>query len=156
MSELGRPPRAAVFFSGDRMSFSEARMSRDFGIDFGGYDNDGNAGQSSAQFLDDRLDAVRFENAVPGGGSGVPWYDRAAQYGIPAFADAAARIFEANARADIAASGQQNGSFAGPNGRTQVPPQQGVGLNVGGMGGGSGGLLVLAAVGALLFVALKD
>lgn len=138
------------------MSFSEAQLSREYGIDFGGYDNDGSSGQSSAQFLEDRLDAVRFENAVPGAGSGEPWYMRAAVMGIPAFADAAARVFEANARADVARV-QQNGTFAGPNGRTQVPPQVGTGLNLGGVGGGgTGGLLMMAAVGALLFVALRD
>jgi hypothetical protein len=140
------------------MSFSEVLMSRDAGIDYGGYDNDGSAGMSSAQFLEDRIEAFRFESAIPGAGSGVGWPERLAQFGVPALMDAAARTVEAQARADIARAGQQNGSFAGPNGRTQVPPQVGVGLGggvAGGMGG-TGGLLMLAAVGALLFVALRD
>lgn len=137
------------------MSFSEVLMSRDAGIDYGGYDNDGSSGMSSSQFLEDRMDDMRFETSVPGAGSGDPWYARLAQYGVPAMADAAARYTEAQARADVARS-QQNGSFAGPNGRTQVPPTAGAGLNMGVMTGGSGGLLMMAAVGALLFVALRD
>ena len=47
------------------MSFSEAQLSRDYGIDYGGYDNDGSAGISQEAFLEDRIEAMRFADAVP-------------------------------------------------------------------------------------------
>lgn len=137
---------------GAMMSFSEARMSRDQGIDYGGYDNDGSSGLSQEAFLEDRLDEARFGSTVPGSSS-EPWWARIATNGIPAIADAAARWTESQARADAIRGGQINGTFSGPNGQTRVVPQGTGGI----FGGGSdGGLLMLMAVGALLFVALKD
>jgi hypothetical protein len=134
------------------MSFSEARMSRDAGIDYGGYDNDGSAGISQEAFLEDRLDDARFRDVTPGNPSD-PWWARLATNGIPAAIDAASRAYSARQMA----MGQNAGTFAGPNGRTYTTPVRGAPLaaNAAPMGG-SGGLLLMLGVGALLFVALRD
>lgn len=156
MTADGRHARPFAHW-GLHMSFSEARMSRDYGIDFGGYDNDGSStGTTGVGFLEDRIDAMRFESAVPG--SGEPWYVRAATFGIPALADAAARREEARARVQIAQANNVGATFGGYNGRTNVVPQPGAPLTgpmaVGGMG--SGTLLLLAAVGVAVFMLAKD
>lgn len=136
---------------------SEVRLSRDAGIDYGGYDNDGSSGQSSAAFLDDRLDAMRFESAVPGSGL-AEWFTRVATFGVPAAMDAAARIEEAKARVQIAQASNVGATFGGYNGRTVIAPQPGAPLagpgSIAGMD--SGTLLLLAAVGVAVYMIAAD
>lgn len=111
----------------------------------------GFGGAWDAASLGDVTDAQKMEPFNPTGGA-VPWWQSLIQYG-------AVRAIDNRYGPTNVAGNVNPGSFAGQNGRSYqqggTPQPATGGALAGALGGGTGGLLLLAAVGALIFLAVK-